>query len=97
MIGETMLSEEEVTNLTHSLHAEIKTLRQSLRYARKRADHAEIELEKVKADKMQFKDFCVAKFNWLVDIHAEGKTPSTPYLIKEFTKLFNRVQPFYWG
>ena len=76
---------------------QIKELRRSIGYARKRAERAEVGAEKQKQDKMQFKDFCVAKFNWLVDIHAEGKTPSMPYLIKEFTKLFNRVQPFYWG
>ena len=76
---------------------QIKDLKRSIGYARKRAELAEADAEKQKQDKIRYKDFCVAKFNWLVDIHAEGKTPSMPYLIKEFTKLFNSVQPFYWG
>ena len=57
MIGETMLSEEEVTNLTHSLHAEIKTLRQSLRYARKRADNADaVHAGIIEAQQKQIKE-----------------------------------------
>ena len=79
------------------LNAEIKTLRCSAKYARKRAELAEVDAEKQKQDKLRYKDFCVRIFTNTVDFHAEGKTISVPWLIKEYTKLFNSVQPFYWG
>ena len=104
MIGETMLSEEEVNKITASLRGaleeakdEIKTLRRSMKYARKRAESAEADAEKQRQDKLRYKDFCVRIFTNTVDFHAEGKTISVPWLIKEYTKLFNSVQPFYWG
>lgn len=76
---------------------QINDLRRSLKYARKRAELAEMDAEKQKQDKLRYKDFCVRIFTTTVDFHAEGKTISVPWLIKEYTKMFNSVQQFYWG
>ena len=69
---------------------QIKDLKRSIGYARKRAELAEADAEKQKQDKLRYKDFCVRIFTNTVDFHAEGKTISVPWLIKEY-------KPFYWG
>ena len=69
---------------------QINDLRRALKYARKRAELAEVDAEKQKQDKLRYKDFCVRIFTNTVDFHAEGKTISVPWLIKEY-------KPFYWG
>ena len=98
------LTKGEHDTVTASLRAtiaaqrkQISDLRKSLKYARKRAELAEVDAEKQKQDKLRYKDFCVRIFTNTVDFHAEGKTIRVTWLIKEYTKLFNSVQPFYWG
>ena len=97
MIGEQTPTEERLSALldgevqhSNGQRKTINDLRRSLKYARSRAEKAEADAEKQKQDKLRYKDFCVRIFTNTVDFHAEGKTISVPWLIKEY-------KPFYWG
>ncbi len=76
---------------------ELKALRRAYTTVKKDLADEKTAKYKVEVDRDKYRDWIKFKFGWFVDIHAEGKTPNMPWLIKDMTKLFNNVQPFYWG
>lgn len=104
MTGEVTFTQDEVNKITSSLRGALEETGRDLKALRRAHTIVKRELAdeksakyKVEIDRDKYRDWIKFKFNWFVDIHAEGKTPTMPWLIKDMTKLFNSVQPFYWG
>jgi hypothetical protein len=72
------------------------TMRKSEQRLRERVKELEAELDEVKADRAEFRNYLVGKMKWLIQIHGKGEGVPRAWLIEDLAQFFQRVQRWYW-
>lgn len=70
----------------------IKELKLEIRSLKKDVEFWQSKALKHSLQNTEMKDYLTNKFNWFVDILAEGKTPLLPFLIKDFKDALIRFK-----
>ena len=70
----------------------IKKLRWEIRYQRRRIEGLHRDYQNALESARRHREYIENKFNWFVDLLAEGKTPNLAWLIKDFKDALVRFK-----
>lgn len=64
---------------------------------RERIKALEVELEKIKAERQQYRQYFIGKLRWFLELHGKGQSPDMSSLIQDFAHFMTTVESFWWG
>lgn len=71
-------------------------MRKVERQLRERLKAAQAEIEIIKADRQRYRDYFTTKYKWFLELHGNGSTANTAFMVLDLAQFFSRVGPFYW-
>ena len=75
----------------------IKDYQAELRFVRMELNNVISEKNSTERELNHYRRFVRDKFEWFVEIHKENKHPNMTLMVIDFTKFFNRREPFDWS
>ena len=73
-----------------------KSLTAQIKYLKEQNRQLERQLQEVKDDRQKLRDYWAKKMKWFIELHGKQQTPSTAFLIEDMSKLFSRVEYWWW-